>query len=399
MKQGGYSVIGIDIISVSKIKEKSDKFLRKIFTSNELSYAFKKENPYQTLAGIFALKEAVIKAYNLDIIYLKEAKIEVLHEKNRPYIYIDGEICECEVSISHDDGKAIAVCMNNEIPNLTIENEMRNILPKRKKESHKGTYGKVAILGGSEGMSGSCFLSSTACLRAGAGLVYLLVPSSISKILQIKSCEPIINTIDSYNLKYNNYILDQIFGYLNDKDVLAIGPGMGTDPSLNKLIGNIINEFNGKIIIDADGLNAVAKDKSVLSKKNIILTPHLKEFSRLTGLSISEINKERIKIAKEFAKKYEIILVLKSENTLVTDGDKLYINKLGNPGMATAGSGDVLTGVISGLLPILNEFDAAKLGVYLHSLAGDLASSYLCEESLIASDIISYLPKAIRLLR
>ena len=392
-------MIGIDIISVSKIKEKSDKFLRKIFTSNELSYAFKKENPYQTLAGIFALKEAVIKAYNLDIIYLKEAKIEVLHEKNRPYIYIDGEICECEVSISHDDGKAIAVCMNNEIPNLTIENGMRNILPKRKKDSHKGTYGKVAILGGSEGMSGSCFLSSTACLRAGAGLVYLLVPSSISKILQIKSCEPIINTIDSYNLKYNNYILDQIFGYLNDKDVLAIGPGMGTDPSLNKLIGNIINKFNGKIIIDADGLNAVAKDKSVLSKKNIILTPHLKEFSRLTGLSISEINEERIKIAKEFAKKYEIILVLKSENTLVTDGDKLYINKLGNPGMATAGSGDVLTGVISGLLPILNEFYAAKLGVYLHSLAGDLASSYLCEESLIASDIISYLPKAIRLLR
>ena len=392
-------MIGIDIISVSKIKEKSDKFLRKIFTSNELSYAFKKENSYQTLAGIFALKEAVIKAYNLDITYLKEAKIEVLHKKNRPYISINSKICECDVSISHDDGKAIAVCMNNEIPNLTIENGMRNILPKRKKESHKGTYGKVAILGGSEGMSGSCFLSATACLRAGAGLVYLLVPSSISKILQIKSCEPIINTIDSYNLKYNNYILDQIFGYLNDKDVLAIGPGMGTDPSLNKLIGNIINKFNGKIIIDADGLNAVAKDKSVLSKKNIILTPHLKEFSRLTGLSISEINEERTKIAKEFAKKYEIILVLKSENTLVTDGDKLYINKLGNPGMATAGSGDVLTGVISGLLPILNEFYAAKLGVYLHSLAGDLASSYLCEESLIASDIITYLPKAIRLLR
>lgn len=392
-------MIGIDIISVSKIKEKSNKFLRKIFTSNELSYAFKKENPYQTLAGIFALKEAVIKAYNLDIIYLKEAKIEVLHEKNRPYILICGEICECEVSISHDDGRAIAICINNDIPNLKIENEMRNLLPKRKKESHKGTYGKVAILGGSEGMSGSCFLAATACLRSGVGLVYLLAPSSISKILQIKSCEPIINTIDSYNLKYNNYILDQISGYLNDKDVLAIGPGMGKDPSLNKLIGNTISEFKGKIIIDADGLNAVAKDKSVLSKKNIILTPHLKEFSRLTGLSISEINKDRIKIAREFAKKYDIILVLKSENTLVTDGEKLYINKLGNPGMATAGSGDVLTGVISGLLPILNEFDAAKLGVYLHSLAGDLASSYLCEESLIASDIIAYLPKAIRLLR
>jgi len=104
-------------------------------------------------------------------------------------------------------------------------------------------------------------------------------------------------------------------------------------------------------------------------------------------------------LAKDFAKKYKLILVLKSENTIVTDGEKLYVNKLGNPGMATAGSGDVLTGVIAGLLPIMNEFSAAKLGVFLHSLAGDLARDDLCEESLLASDIIAYLPKAIRLLR
>ncbi len=174
---------------------------------------------------------------------------------------------------------------------------------------------------------------------------------------------------------------------------------MGQDPSLNELIGKIIDSFDGKIIIDADGLNAVAKDKSVLHKKNIILTPHLKEFSRLSGLSISEINADRIGIAKDFANKYGIILVLKSEETIVTDGNVLYINKLGNPGMATAGSGDVLTGIIAGLLPMLGEYDAARLGVYLHSLAGDLASYNLCEESLIASDIIAYLPQAIRLLR
>ena len=174
---------------------------------------------------------------------------------------------------------------------------------------------------------------------------------------------------------------------------------MGQDSSLNKLIGEVIDKYDGKIVIDADGLNAIAKDLSVLNKKNTILTPHLKEFSRLTGLSIDEINQDRVGVARKFAQKYKIILVLKSENTLVTDGNNLYINKIGNPGMATAGSGDVLTGVIAGLLPILNEFDAAKLGVYLHSLAGDLACKDLCEESLIASDIIAYLPKAIRLLR
>lgn len=392
-------MIGIDIISVSKLKEKSDKFLRKIFTSNELFYAFKKKNPYQTLAGIFALKEAVIKAYNLNISYFKNSKIEVLHDANRPYILINNKKINCDVSISHDDGKAIAICIGYDDFDFKIEKEMQNLLPKRKKDSHKGTYGKVAILGGSDGMSGSCFLSSAASLRVGAGLVYLLVPTSISEILQIKSCEQIIKTIDSYNLKYNNLILSQILEYLDDKDVLAIGPGMGQDSSLNKLIGEIIDKFDGKIVIDADGLNAIAKDLSALNKNKIILTPHLKEFSRLTGLSLDEINQDRVSIAKEFAKKHKIILVLKSENTLVTDGNNLYINKIGNPGMATAGSGDVLTGVIAGLLPILDEFDAARLGVYIHSLAGDLACKDLCEESLIASDIIAYLSKAIRLLR
>lgn len=392
-------MIGIDIISIHKIKEKSEEFLKKVFSEDEINYAFKKENPYQTLAGIYALKESVIKAYSLSLSYIKNLRIEVKHESNIPYVLIDGKLIDSDVSISHDEDMAIAICINNDEKKIKIPNEIKNLLPKRKKFSHKGDYGKVAILGGSEGMAGSCYLASSAALRVGAGLVYLLVPSSISEILQIKSCEQIIKTIDSYNLKYNKLIFKQILGYLDDKNVLAIGPGMGQDPSLNELIGNIINKFDGKIIIDADGLNAVARDKSVLYKKDIILTPHLKEFSRLSGLSISEINDDRIGIAKDFANKFGIILVLKSEETIVTDGNELYINKLGNPGMATAGSGDVLTGIIAGLLPLLGEYDAARLGVYLHSLAGDLASYNLCEESLIASDIIAYLPKAIRLLR
>ncbi|WP_299032991.1 NAD(P)H-hydrate dehydratase [uncultured Anaerococcus sp.] len=392
-------MIGIDIISVKKIKEKPEAFLERAFTSYELSYAFKKENPYQSLAGIFALKEAVIKAYNLSLSYIKNLRVEVRHQTNRPYILIDGIKKQCDVSISHDGGKAIGICIRRDSENIKIPTEFKKILPIRKKSSHKGNYGRVAILGGSSGMAGSCYLSSLSTLRVGAGLVYLLVPKSISEILQIKSIEQIINTIDSYNLKYNENIFNQILGHLADKDVLAIGPGMGKDPSLNKLIGKLLNIFEGKIIIDADGLNAIAKDKSILHKENIILTPHLKEFSRLTGLSIQDINRDRVMLAKDFAKKYKLILVLKSENTIVTDGEKLYVNKLGNPGMATAGSGDVLTGVIAGLLPIMNEFSAAKLGVFLHSLAGDLARDDLCEESLLASDIIAYLPKAIRLLR
>lgn len=393
-------MIGIDILSVKKLEEKSDKFIENIFTADEIRYTSKKRNRHETLAGIFALKEAVIKAFDLNLSYIIRKKIEITYLKDKPIVKINGKNTNSYSSISHDNGFAVAVCMANNKKSFDIDSEMKNLLPKRKKKSHKGDYGKLAILGGCEGMAGSCFLSSKAALRIGAGLVYLLVPKSISQILQIKSTEQIVKTIDSYNLKYNKNIFIQILDYLEDKDVLAIGPGMGTDSSLNELIAKIMHRFTGKIVIDADGLNAISKDISILhNKQNIILTPHIKEFSRLTKLSIDEINNDRIKIAREFAKKYQVILVLKSEETIVTDGDRIYINKIGNPGMATAGSGDVLTGIIAGLLPILNEYDAARLGVYLHSLAGDLASEDLTEESLLASDIIKYLPKGIRLMR
>ena len=393
-------MIGIDIISVKKIEEKSENFIKKVFTESELSYSNKKGDKFQTLAGIFALKEAAIKAYKLNLSYIIRKKIEILYYDNKPYIAIDGHKLESSVSISHDNGYALAICLADGKKIFDIDKDMKKLLPKRDKKSHKGSYGKVAILGGSEGMAGSTYLSSKAVLRVGAGLVFLIVPQSISQILQIKSTEQIVKTIDSHNLKYNENIFKQILDNLIDKDVLAIGPGMGQDPSLNELICKIIHKFEGKIIVDADGLNAISRDVSILEgKKNIILTPHIKEFSRLTKLNIDEINANRVKIAREFAKKYKLILVLKSEQTIVTDGDRIYVNKIGNPGMATAGSGDVLTGIIAGLLPILKEFEAAKLGVYLHSLAGDIGANELSEESIIASDIIKFLPEAIRLMR
>lgn len=393
-------MIGIDIISVKKLEEKSDKFIENIFTADEIRYASKKQNRFETLAGIFALKEAVIKAFDLNLSYIMRKKIEITYLKDKPMVQINGNNIDSYSSISHDNGFAVAVCMANQKESFDIDSKMGDILPKRKKKSHKGDYGKLAILGGSSGMAGSCYLSSKAALRSGAGLVYLLVPSSISDILQIKSVEQIVKTIDSYNLKYNKNIFEQILGYLDDKDVLAIGPGMGNDPSLNILIDKVIHNFNGRILIDADGLNALSNDISILhNKENIVLTPHLKEFSRLTKLSIDHINANRVKIAKEFAKKYKVILVLKSENTIVTDGNRIYINEIGNPGMATAGSGDVLTGIIAGLLAVVDEFDAARLGVYLHSLSGDLAKDKIGEESLIASDLIEFLPKSFRLMR
>lgn len=389
-------MLGIDLVSVNKFKKKSS--ILKIFTEKELAHARRSKDFNMCLSGIFAAKEATIKAYGFNLSYIFKKRIEIRYRDKKPKVFLDGFFLTDNVSISHDGDYALSVCESN-LDNIYVDEYFKKIFPKRNKNTHKGDYGRIAILGGSNGMSGSVYLSSMAALRTGAGLVYNIVPKSISNILQIKTNEQIILPLDSFNIINNKENLEKISSYLRDKDVLAIGPGMGQDDSLNSLINSIFIDFSGKILIDADGLNAVSKDIKILKNhKNLILTPHLMEFSRLVKLSLDQINSDRIDLAKKFARDNGVILVLKSEETIVTDGNRIYINKIGNPGMATAGSGDVLSGVISALLHRLDNYEAACLGVYIHSLAGDLASNSLCEDSIIASDIVNHIPDAMRML-
>ena len=394
-------MIGIDIVDIRKFSKKaSDKFLKKIFTKSELSYSSNKENSLQTLAGIFAAKEAVIKANNLNLAYILRKKIEILHKNSKPVAYINNKSIIGDISISHDGNYAIAICDTKEQNQIRIIQEMKDLMPERKSESHKGDYGRVAILGGSDGMAGSVYMASLSSMKTGSGMCFILAPKSISNILQIKVNEQIVNQIDCKNFYYNKNIENQILDNLENKDSLIIGPGMGKGKDLNKLIDRIISSTKLDIVIDADGLNAVSENLEVLkSSNNIILTPHLGEFSRLTGFSIDKIKRDQEKIARKFAKDHRVILVLKSNQTIVTDGEKFYKNQIGNPGMATAGSGDVLTGVIASLTKNLTAFQASKLGVYIHSLAGDIASKKLGEDSIIATDIIENLPDAIKRLR
>ncbi|WP_306483207.1 NAD(P)H-hydrate dehydratase [Anaerococcus sp.] len=389
-------MIGIDLVSVNKFKKKSK--VLKIFTEKELAHARESKDFNMSLSGIFAAKEATIKAYGFNLSYILKKRIEIRYRDKKPRVFLDGFFLTDNISISHDGDYALSVC-ESYLEKIYVDEYFKNIFPKRKKNTHKGDYGRIAILGGSSGMSGSVYLSSMACLRTGAGLVYNIVPKSISDILQIKTNEQIILPLDSFNITNNKENLEKITYYLRDKDVLEIGPGMGQDDSLNSLINSIFIDFSGKILIDADGLNAVSNDIKILKNhKNLILTPHLMEFSRLVKLSLDQINSDRIDLAKKFARDNGLILVLKSEETIVTDGNRIYINKIGNPGMATAGSGDVLSGVISALLHRLDNYEAACLGVYIHSLAGDLASKDLCEDSIIASDIVNHIPGAMKLL-
>lgn len=391
-------MIGVDLVDIDKFSSKSN--IRKIFTENEISHAESKVNTSESLAGIFAAKEAVIKAFGFNLYYILRKKIEIVYEKSKPIAYINGQKSMADVSISHDGSYAIGVCSTNMHNIHIIDQEVKNILPKRKSDSHKGTYGRIGFLGGSPGMAGSIYMASLSALRSGAGLTYILAPESIADILAIKANEQIIKQISCHSYFYDDTVKNQILSASENLDVLAIGPGMGQGKDLHILLDEIIKNTKMKLVIDADGINAISKDLNILNaNKEIILTPHLGEFARLSKLSVDEIKKDKVSLAKNFAKTYNLVLVLKSNETIITDGDKLYINKIGNPGMATAGSGDVLTGIISTLLHRLDAYDAAVLGVYIHSLAGDLAASYFGEESIIASDIINYLPDAFKLLR
>lgn len=271
-------------------------------------------------------------------------------------------------------------------------------LYKRKPCTHKGDYGYVLVLGGSPGLTGAVCLCAEAALRMGAGLARVGVPEFLNDIFEVKLTEVMSLPLKEANGYLSIEAFSQIEELLGKIDVIALG--CGASVNAKDLLLKVIETVDKPLVVDADGLNAVACDLAVLERrktKNIILTPHIGEFSRLLKIDIEKIKKNRKDLVKNFAFRYNLTLVLKGHRTLVSDGKKLFENNTGNPGMATAGSGDVLTGIIAGLAAQgLSCFEAAKIGVYLHGLAGDLAAKDKTEMCLIASDIIEYLPKTIK---
>ncbi|MFH1876927.1 MAG: NAD(P)H-hydrate dehydratase [Candidatus Omnitrophota bacterium] len=272
---------------------------------------------------------------------------------------------------------------------------------KRKPDTHKGDYGYVLVIGGSPGLTGAVCLCASAALRMGAGLVRAAVPGSLTGIVATKLTEVMTLLLPEM---HPGYLCPDAFGtieqMLSRVDAIALGCGASSNEAARVLMLKVIKEVDKPIVVDADGLNALSSDTCILearTTKNLILTPHALEFSRISGYSIEDIKKNRKALVKDFALRYNLTLVLKGHRTLVSDGRKLFENTTGNPGMATAGTGDVLTGMIAGLLGQgLIPFCAAQIGVYLHGLASDLASREKTEICLIASDIIDYLPKAIK---
>ena len=274
-------------------------------------------------------------------------------------------------------------------------------LSRRLKNVHKNSFGHVLVLAGSANMLGAAALCSLSVLRSGAGLVTLGIPKGLNLTAQKKiSC--CIMTLPLEETKEQTLSLKsypKILKFMKHGSVVALGPGLSEHKNTQQLVRKIIKTSKLPLVIDADAINALAGHLELLKYgAQKILTPHPGEMARLLGQKKSVTQDQRIKVAKSFAKKYKCVLLLKGNETLVADPNgRVYKNKTGNSGMATAGSGDVLTGMIAAFLAQgLTPFEAAKWGAYIHGMAGDLAAGEKTRLAMIASDILDFIPQVIR---
>jgi len=274
------------------------------------------------------------------------------------------------------------------------------LLPARPPDAYKNTFGKVLVLAGSTGLTGAAAMASLSALRSGAGMVILGCPKSLNPIFEEKLTEVMTTPLpetDAGSISLDAY--EALEGPFRWAHVLALGPGMSTHPDTKMFVQRVLAEQQKPMVIDADGLNNLADHTGLLARypAELVLTPHAGELSRLTGLSTDEILENRIQVVREYAGKWGVVLLLKGAPTVIgtPEGD-IFLNPSGNAGMATAGSGDVLTGLIAGFLAQgLAAKDAAVLGAFVHGLAGDLAAAELGQRGMTAGDIMDAVPQVL----
>jgi hydroxyethylthiazole kinase-like uncharacterized protein yjeF len=276
-----------------------------------------------------------------------------------------------------------------------------SLLDPRPPQAHKGDYGHLFVLAGSPGKTGAAAMICHGALRTGTGLVTLGIPASLNPILEAKLTEAMTELLPEAGTGYlSAEASGRILQLLEGKTALALGPGISTHPQVQELLIEIIPSCTVPLVIDADGITALASRPEILKKckSSVVLTPHPGEMARLAGITTPAVQADRIAVAKGFATAYNCIVVLKGARTVIATSDgEVYINQTGNPGMASGGTGDVLTGMIGGLIAQgLSPLEAATWGVYLHGLAGDIVKRGLGEIPLIAGDIIDYLPDALK---
>ena len=299
-----------------------------------------------------------------------------------------GRVIVPDIGISTD-----SICEDQEIVRTAGKDIYRKMLPDRPEDSNKGTYGRLLVIAGSKGMAGAAYLNAHAAYMTGAGLVRVYTSSDNREILQTLLPEAIITTYEEYNK-------EELLSLLTWADGVCIGSGLGMSRLSEKILKTVIEYVKVPCLIDADGLNLLAENKNYLNQmaeRRFMITPHMKEMSRLTGTPVEELKADRIQILKDFISRYRITCVLKDSRTLIASEEKgIRMNLTGNSAMAKAGSGDVLAGVISGWMVQGKEAeDAAELGTYIHGLSGDLAKFEKGVYSVMARDLIEYISKAL----
>ena len=273
--------------------------------------------------------------------------------------------------------------------------QVLDLLPERDTEAHKGNFGRVLLLCGSRGYTGAAALAAMGALRCGAGLVYLGVPESIYCIEAVKLTEPIVFPLPDDDGMLSAAAVDMIASCLPKMDAVLIGPGLGQSDGCRAALETVLRDFQGPVVLDADGINLLAAHKDMLRGRTgpVIVTPHTGEFRRLAG----EIKESRVDAALALSRGLGVIVLLKGHRTVITDGEICYINTTGNPGMAVGGSGDVLAGMITALLGQgLKPIEAAACGAWLHGAAGDICAEEIGQYGMLPSDMLNVLPRLLK---
>jgi ADP-dependent NAD(P)H-hydrate dehydratase / NAD(P)H-hydrate epimerase len=281
---------------------------------------------------------------------------------------------------------------------LLTRSAMRELIPPRTPDSHKGDYGRVLLVAGSRGKTGAAHLCAIGALRSGAGLVTVATPTSCLDIVASMGAEYMTEPLDEAVNGLDPDGVDRILDIA--RDVVAIGPGLGQAEGTREFVKQLVDKATMPLVVDADGLNAFADDPDRLAGRegrDIIITPHPGEMARLVGMSIEEVQASRIEVARNFAAAHHVYVVLKGHRTVIaTPDERTFINPTGNPGMATGGTGDVLTGMIAAWLAQLLDAEAAcRLAVYLHGMAGDLAEADESEIAMTSADLAEHIGDAI----
>lgn len=273
--------------------------------------------------------------------------------------------------------------------------DVLDLLPDRHPQSYKGDFGRILLLCGSHGYTGAAALAAMGALRSGAGLTFLGVPASIYAIEAVKLTEPVVFALPDENGMFSPAAVEEIRGKLSTIDAVLVGPGIGQCDGTLAVVRSVLQEYKGPVVVDADGINVLSAHMDILRGREAptILTPHMGEFQRLGG----RIDTPRVDAAAVLARQLGAVILLKGHETVVTDGRSCYMNPTGNPGMAVGGSGDVLAGMIVGLLGQgLPPLEAASCAAWLHGAAGDICAGKIGQYGMLPSDMLEVLPRLMK---